>query len=598
MCFQAVDPSRHFCCMRKVSINKLLTDIASSDWPDSSMALIQSPPATGKSSFITLLSCLTLDYHVVRVSLVGFSTTLDEKIAEPPQKMFRLSLSKDPKPPSAAVGVLSSRLLEHVCRNLWFQDGYIREVKTLEDVLDNNNFFPEPRKGLIFIVDEAQKIIGRDFADAFFEKLCKRPKPLGVVPFHKTSLFFSSTSLDIASNLAANQDILSEYSSSSSNWYRKYTGEYMSFSLPETQEFILDVNGNNDRRITITPAVGEIIHRKTNGHIGYITALVKSILENFRGLVFDPACWLLYQTTSSREYEGALLSVRCSTYLKAIFERKETPLSKACDELLEHRSVAKANVDAFCRLIKLGIASTDDDNKVIFSSCVVESLAIRMKVCCRTSGNLLLSVPRTVLDYLTICLPLLNSRVIQESTSTMARGGVQTQKEAVWVDHLFAAAHFMLPRGFVTEPQQRAGSGQVDIYVHNGVSYYMEFCVTEFSDKSETIPQTMVSEIDRHTTRFTPHGTYSSLQNIECAVVNITKHYPPPVNIVLPDKFFATLYHYVVNDLSNPKLVWKEGSVVHEIGLPFGMPMRYNPATKILIQHPDDAVRKFQQLLG
>jgi hypothetical protein len=59
-------------------------------------------------------------------------------------------------------------------------------VAKLEDVLENNNIFPEPRNGLIFIVDEAQKIIGQDFADDFFNILVKRGRSSdGTLPFHK-----------------------------------------------------------------------------------------------------------------------------------------------------------------------------------------------------------------------------------------------------------------------------------------------------------------------------------------------------------------------------------------------------------------------------
>jgi hypothetical protein len=46
----------------------------------------------------------------------------------------------------------------------------------------------------------------------------------------------------------------------------------------------------------------------------------------------------------------------------------------------------------------------------------------------------------------------------------------------------------MLPFECITEPEQRVGSGECDFYVHNGVEYYIEFCVTEFA--KEEIPTT------------------------------------------------------------------------------------------------------------
>ena len=46
----------------------------------------------------------------------------------------------------------------------------------------------------------------------------------------------------------------------------------------------------------------------------------------------------------------------------------------------------------------------------------------------------------------------------------------------------------MLPFECIMEPEQRVGSGECDIYVHNSVEYYIEFCVTEFA--KEEIPTT------------------------------------------------------------------------------------------------------------
>jgi len=104
--------------------------------------------------------------------------------------------------------------------------------------------------------------------------------------------------------------------------------------------------------------------------------------------------------------------------------------------------------------------------------------------------------------------------------------------------------------------------------------------------------------ISEHTSRFTPNGIYKGLAGKSCAVVNITRHDPPPIDIPLPAGFFATLYHFVVGDLAKPRLVWRQGKDLHEIVLHFGKPMQYNLATKKLIAHPDDSVNKFQKLLN
>jgi hypothetical protein len=83
-------------------------------------------------------------------------------------------------------------------------------------------------------------------------------------------LFFSSTSLDVASALAKSNKHLSSFSSSSSNWHKKLSSTLMKFSLLETKEFIEDFNQHNNsntQHTTITPEVAEIFRNKTDGYV-------------------------------------------------------------------------------------------------------------------------------------------------------------------------------------------------------------------------------------------------------------------------------------------------------------------------------------------
>jgi hypothetical protein len=118
----------------------------------------------------------------------------------------------------------------------------------------------------------------------------------------------------------------------------------------------------------------------------------------------------------------------------------------------------------------------------------------------------LLSVPPTPLDFLTICLPLLNTPVIQgeiihvsfylfiyfinfmlyKNTASTYRNGIETMKEAIWV---IATAYTMLPFKCITEPEQHTGSSECDFYVHNGVQYYLEFCIAE---STKEIPESEI----------------------------------------------------------------------------------------------------------
>lgn len=59
---------------------------------------------------------------------------------------------------------------------------------------------------------------------------------------------------------------------------------------------------------------------------------------------------------------------------------------------------------------------------------------------------------------------------------------------------------------------------------------------------------------DKHTSRFTPTGTYQSIAGMPSAVINITAN-PNPPNFTVPDGFFSTLYNYMIHDLEKPRLV-------------------------------------------
>jgi len=228
------------------------------------------------------------------------------------------------------------------------------------------------------------------------------------------------------------------------------------------------------------------------------------------------------------------------------------------------------------------------------------SIVLRARILYHAPRAIMLSVPQTPLEFLTVCLPMLNCSGIRKSLSTTNNNGIVTQKESVWTNHIFTAAWIILPPTCVIDPQITADSGQVDVEVHNGVEYYLEFLISNFAESTsvENVPDVVRNYVLHHVKRFTPTGEYRSKQGKPCAVVNITRHDPPPMMLTVPE-CFATVFHYVIKDLNRPYLTWQaDKGLPHKIVLPFdSCPRIYNPGTRTLLVHPSSSQQKMQALI-
>jgi len=135
----------------------------------------------------------------------------------------------------------------------------------------------------------------------------------------------------------------------------------------------------------------------------------------------------------------------------------------------------------------------------------------------------------------------------------------------------------------VGEKKKSGDHGEVDIIVHNGVRYYLEFLITESAKKNPTgITQTVINDILEHLGRFSPTGKYQSIMHEPSAVVNVTEHDPPPDIDIPAGHTTAQLYHFVVDkDFLSPKLIWKDRTGLrHTIQFEPGVPVSYNPVTQ------------------
>jgi len=134
--------------------------------------------------------------------------------------------------------------------------------------------------------------------------------------------------------------------------------------------------------------------------------------------------------------------------------------------------------------------------------------------------------------------------------------------------------------------ERQRDRGEVDIIVHNGHRFFLEFLITE-NAPAKPSSATVINDILEHLQRFSKQDKYRDVVGYPSAVVNVTHHDPPPVVTIPEGHTVAQLYHFVVdNGFKNPKLIWDDKNGKHCVNFTPGVPITYDPETKQQRQLP------------
>lgn len=569
-----VDPSKNFCCFREHALHKITEKFVDREMWRGGSILVQAAPTSGKTGFISLFQSRMTQYNTVSVTMHGADDARsfmdDLKIVFNKQQLL--------------------------------QQG--DELKDLWYIIDNpHTLWKDPSKPLVLLIDEGQHLFAGTPGSTFLQKIKER-SPSKIYAL----IVFSMYDINTVTLAMQRGD-----PGSAGDWVVRYFyTDLLKWTWADTKEYFLDYHTHNRNGNTVTIDVQKIIFEKCDGHGGYISTLVFGISRychsNSIG-VFSYSEWLRYLRTN---FNSDMDQVRSSVSVADLLHVNE--LSGAidiCQQLVLQCSMKLDPLNSNVRwLIKLGIIQSIGQSKFAFTSSVMRVVFLR----CLVTEDLT-NVPTKVLykdplAFLMACLPLIKQKSIQKCISTTSRDGKQTQKEDVWVCQIFAAAQSILPLGCVVEPQftskdtnmkkkvkrvkrstdkeendeeaddkeaddkEKSRHGEVDIIVHNGSTYLLEFLITEAKTS------TAKKYIEEHLARFTPNGKYTHSLQYPAAVVNVT-HIPKPIEVNMPQGCTAQLFHFcVAEDLMSANLIWTEKGEYHEVPIQFGSSMFYNTVTK------------------
>jgi hypothetical protein len=597
---EGITPGISFICNCSRAIETLCDHILSSTWVHGGQILVQAPPATGKTSLVTLLRGVP-NLNVVSVSMLRMKLP-----GEGNSEGFHKYLSFRIK-----IDLSKLNRVWKLTKEGWLDVG----DKGFWEILDDPTIWKQPGK-VIMLIDEAQMMLSQEFADGFFQELKSRQEDLNSTIL--ASVFFSIFDVDTAE--AAIVEIGGKPSGSKGNWVlRFFHSDLLRWTKQDADEFFNDFNSNNGLSITIHPTICLAIYKKCDGHAGFITTVTRGIHEYCKAEnvdVFNRHAWVKYLRKS---FIGNLMSLRSSNLIRDLLvSHKLQGCAELCQKMmLRPFLVGAADNVNFRYLTKLGLVSMLGDNQYAFSSQVVRMLILRHLVSTSlvSPANVLFNNP---LELLLFCLPLIKQRAIENCLSKAKEGGVEVEKEDVWVSQLYAVASAVLPPNCFIDPQfacktpkpkrpakkkakieeqddaekkpkkkaSKRDHGEVDIIVHNGHRFFLEFLITESAAHNPST-ETVKKDILEHLQRFSSGDKYRDIVDYPSAVINVTHHDPPP-SIEIPEGFtVAQLYHFVVDkEFQNPKLIWEDLHGKHCVQLTLGVPVSYNPETKLVTSLP------------
>jgi hypothetical protein len=445
--------------------------------------------------------------------------------------------------------------------------------------------------------------LGQEFADEFFQELKARQENIKSTLL--ASIFFSIYNVDSAEAVIV--ELGGKPSTSKGNWVlRFFHSDLLRWTRKEAEEFFNEFIMFNGLSIMLTPDVRSEIYKKCDGHAGFITVVTRGIHEFCKSsneFFFDKTQWTEYLRST---FIGNLMSLRSSRLIKdLLISNKLQKCAELCQHMLLRPYIAGTTEDRDLRfLVQLGLVSMVEENKYTFSSQVIRMLILRHLVSTQIASptNVLFKDP---LQFLLFCLPLLKQKAIENCLSKTKEGGIIVEKEDVWVSHLFAVASAVLPPNCFVDPQfacttpkpkkpakkkakiteekpkaKKRDHGEVDIIVHNGHRFFLEFLITENAPEKPSTA-TVKKDILEHLQRFSKQDKYREIVDYPSAVVNVTHHDPPPDVDIPEGHTVAQLYHFVVdNGFKHPKLIWNDNNGTHCVNFTPGVPFAYDPVTK------------------
>ena len=188
----------------------------------------------------------------------------------------------------------------------------------------------------------------------------------------------------------------------------------------------------------------------------------------------------------------------------------------------------------------------------------------------------------SLLDIITVCIPLLNHKSIVNCLSTTLYGSIESLKEFVWQDHFFASLQWLLPPKFRIDSEYPVSHSNLKTESVNfrvaGPSFSgsIEWLVTEY----EWTPETVKQYIFEHYYRFVKDPTgkylhkYENISTESFLVINVSHK---PSNIDIPGKLPGTYAELTVDDLMKNVELHIDG---FKIPIEMGKPFIYNFKSK------------------